>query len=516
MPTRFSNTSASNGTVYTNTSQSTSGTTGSTTVTGVSGGTTTATVQPLSVSPSSPGVYTVTGAATPVTTTSSGIGGAYFSTDQYSAYGFYGELAPLAITLSSNFFFKSSQQIMNLDVAGAVNSYVGSQAALIANYVDSNNYIAASAGINTNSWDTGDITILLRVMRNGIPRVLNVQLGKSRQRAGDSPLKYLSLTILPEYARFDGLWPITVSYWTTDSGANRAVSYTAYDPDVGNGKFFDVNNGKVATGYNLPAYDPAVTYSVSIRDVQIGSYDPIKIGIFEYSIFTDPDEPNPPIASLSLQGSVLSVPYTAEQITEVAYEVSSSEDNSSWEDWKPLATLTVTPGTSGTYIDRNTLSTRYYRYRASYKYINFDGKTIQTPVSDYVVLGQGVLTTAGVADGLPKGVTIPVQSTSTINPGGANPEALRWTDSTDGVITAVDYSQRSGVAGTTTALTSRGIELYHPATPLYAKTALQLNTTNSTSSIRVRAGSLDKLLFDSNGNSEIGGGVATGRLVFFS
>jgi hypothetical protein len=514
-----STTSASNGTVTTQTSATAPGTSGGTSLTGIQGAPTTATVQPVSVSPSAPGVYTPVGSSSTVTAISSGTGGSYGSTEVYSAYGFYGELAPLAITFSSDFYFKSSQTTMNFDVVGGVNTYVGSQVALIANYVDSNNYIAASAEINTRDWSAGDITVMLRVMRKGLPRVLNVSLGKSKQRAEEAPPKYLSLTILPENARFDGLWPITVSYWTTDAGANRAVSFTGYDPDVGNGRFFDLNNGKVATGYNLPtAYSVGTTFSVDIRDVAFGSYDPIRLGVFEYSIFTDPDEPNPPLVSLTLQGATLSVPFTAETITEVSYEVCSSPDDSSWSDWAPLATVPVGAGKSGTYIHRSTLDTLFYRYRAIYTYINAANVVVTSGPSDYIILGAGVLTPAGVADSLPSGVVIPAQTTSTTNPGGANSEALRWTNTTDGSIVAIDYSQQSGVIGTSTANTTRGIALYHPATPLYTQATFELQSTSSSSSIVLRAGNTTKLLMDNQGNSELGGGgnVTSGRLLFFS
>ena len=414
---KASTTKGSNGTVATQTYATGTGTNGGvTSITGVQGSSATATVQSVSnTSPSEPGVYTPLVAGTEAATPT-GLGGNYGATGEYSAYGFYGELAPLAITFSSDFYFKSSSSTMHFNVGGALNSYVGSQVALIANYVDSNNYIAASAEINDRVWSEGDITVMLKVARSAgspgtplAPRVLNVSLGKAQQREGEAPLKYLSLTVEPENARFDGLWPITVSYWTTDAGANRVVSHTAYDPDVGNGKFFDLNYGKVATGFNLPintftAATPA--FFADIREVSLGSYDPIRLGVFEYSIFTDPDEPNPPNAAPSLQGVVLSVPFTAETITEVSYEVSSSLDDSSWSTWTPLATIKAGVANSGTYIHRSTLASTYYRYRARYTYINAAGAIVVSGPSDYIIFGAGILTPAGVADGLP--VYIPV------------------------------------------------------------------------------------------------------------
>lgn len=466
---------------------------------------------------STSGDETYTQAVSPATPTGSIGISTYDVSTANSTYGLYGEKAPFSLIFQSTYTFRSATITSAYDVVGGYDAYRGAQFAVITNYVDANNYIAASVQRSTDNWyGDGDLTLVLKVVRGGIAKALDVEYFSGRNRP-DEPTKYLSLTVDPSNKRYDGLWPITAHAWSADpTDTTRRVSITKYHPDVGDGKYFDTNPGRIATAQNLPEFSGS--YTVEQLALNYGTKDSAEFISTGYSLEADPDIPPEPTVTTTLQGILLTLPFALETITRVVYEVSSASDASSWSPWTELADLTLASNVDGSYTHRTTTLDSYYRYRATYYYRASDTTIRATAKSDYVVAGQGVLTAGGILDKLPVGVELPVQTPTTGNEGITN-ETLRWSDASLKQIIATDYTRIRGTVGTSSLITSRNLSVYHPATPLYEQAKLTIEANTATPLIRVTAGDYSKVVLDSSGKSELGGGgtgdVGTGRLFFF-
>jgi hypothetical protein len=433
--------------------------------------------------------------------------------------GTYGTDAVLTIQPVTGTTSSSTSIKFAWEAYGAIDAFTGTQVAAVTNYVDNNNYIAAVVQRNASSKTTnGDLTFFIKQVRAGVQKVLHIQttsITKDFISIGQEPTKYISLSVLPQYKRADGLWPITASIWFVGS-PREALIKTVYSADVGDKSYFDSNRGVAAKGFWLPTSNtPGGPFSYSLRDIEANAYD---LDI-EYSIEADTEEPAPPLTSGTVQGVALTAPFCIEQITKVVYEACSSDDASTWGDWEVIGESPLEVSARGFFLHAATVDTRYYRYRATYTYIGSSGAVRTTGKSDYRVFGAGILTAGGLSDLLRSGGGVPAQP-STQPTTVTNSTALRWVDPLTGGVLATDFARVQGIAGTSSSVASRILSVIHPATPITAAASIELEAGYATPLIRVTAGNISKVLLRSDGTSELGGGgggdVSYARHLFFS